>query len=84
MPTVSLATQRPTDSISVRQQELTRRRRTGQWNSLPGRGLSSPVGQESKLSEADHIALPGVDSFTIVIAIETNFLQDYKKAWRGE
>ena len=25
-----------------------------------------------------------MESLTIVIAIETNFLQDYKKAWRGE
>src|SRR5262249_37733765 len=36
------------------------------------------------ISGAGHIALHAVDSFTVVIAIKTNYLLDYGKGWHGK
>jgi alpha-L-fucosidase 2 len=81
--TVSLATQRDADSAPVRQQDLTVTSELGNGIRCRARAIvASQAGKQT--GEADHIALHAVQSFTIVIAIETNFLQDYKKAWRGE
>jgi alpha-L-fucosidase 2 len=81
--TVSLATQRDTDSASVSQRDLAVASELGNGIRCRARGIVTSQGGK-QTGEADHIALQAVESLTIVIAIETNFLQDYTKAWHGE
>jgi alpha-L-fucosidase 2 len=81
--TVSIATQGKTDTVSASQQELNLSRALGNGMRASMRAvISSDAGKQT--GEADHIALHGVTSLTIVVAIETNFLQDFQKNWRGE
>jgi len=81
--TISFATQRGADSVSLGQQQLILVSELGNGIRCQARGVVVSRGGE-QISRADHIALHAVDSFTIVIAIETNYLLDYEKGWRGE
>jgi alpha-L-fucosidase 2 len=81
--TVSLATQGAADSVSMSRQDLNLSRELGNGIRARMRAvITSDAGRQT--GEADHIALHGVTSLTIVVAIETNFLQDFRKGWRGE
>jgi alpha-L-fucosidase 2 len=81
--TVSLATQGEADSVSAGQQDLNLTRELGNGMRARMRAVvSSQAGKQT--GETDHIALHGVESLTIVVAIETNFLQNFQKGWRGE
>ena len=81
--TISLATQRDADSVSLGHQGLTLASELGNGVRCQAQAVVTSRGGE-QISSADHIALHAVDSFTIVIAIETNYLLDYTKGWRGE
>ena len=81
--TISLATQRDADSVSLGHQGLTLTSELGNGVRCQAQAVVTSRGGE-QISSADHIALHAVDSFTIVIAIETNYLLDYTKGWRGE
>ena len=81
--TISLATQRDADSVSLGHQGLTLASELGNGVRCQAQAVVTSRGGE-QISSADHITLHAVDSFTIVIAIETNYLLDYTKGWRGE
>ena len=80
---VSLAIQRQNDSSSVSQRELTFSSELGNGIRCKARAVVTSQGGKPT-GEADHIAFHAVESVTIVVAIETNFLEDYQKGWRGE
>ncbi len=81
--TISFATQHDADSISLGQQELILAGELGNGIRCHARAIVASHGGE-QTSGANHIALRSVESLTIVIAIETNYLLDYGKGWRGE
>ena len=81
--TISLATQRDADLVSVGPQKLTLVSELGNGIRCQVQAVVTSQGGD-QISGADHIALRAVDSFTVVIAIETNYLLDYGKRWRGD
>ncbi len=81
--TISLATQHEADLVSVGPQNLTLVSKLGNGMRCQVRAAVASQGGD-QISGAGHIALRAVDSFTVVIAIETNYLLDYGRRWRGD
>jgi alpha-L-fucosidase 2 len=81
--TLSIATQRDADSVSAEQQEITLTSELKNGMRCQAKALVLSRGGEQS-SGAGHIALQAVDSFTVVIAVETNYSMDFRKGWRGE
>jgi alpha-L-fucosidase 2 len=81
--TLSVARQRATDSVSVGAQEI--RLASELKNGMRCRATAVIVSHGGEQTAAPgHMILKAVHSFMVVIAIETNYLMDDRKNWRGE
>jgi hypothetical protein len=80
---LSFATQRGPDAVAIEPQALTLTCELKNGMRCQAKAVVTAQGGTVS-SKTGFIALEGVDSFTVVIAIETNYEIDFQKGWRGE
>ena len=80
---VSFATQHKKDSVFVGEHAITLTGELG--NGMRSQSKASIIHYGGNIiTQSNNLLLQQVDSFMIVVATETNYLMDFKKAWRGE
>lgn len=75
--------QRTEDDLSVEGESLVFRRTLGNGICCEARAVIRPIGGQLR-QEGETLVLEGADACTVIVAIETNYLMDATKDFRGE